>query len=108
MVKIPTDRERYLSFQNAQNAENVLLQSARVATRYGLNHGRIELLETLHCGVLDCVGRGDRGCNAATLPEAISHELCCVRRACDLPGFCMMPDRRKTLPFRAGVFRRHR
>jgi hypothetical protein len=71
--------------------EDVLQQLTFVATRYGLNYGRIEVLATLHCGALDCVRRGDCGCNAASLSEAISHELYCVRRARDLPEFCMIP-----------------
>ena len=82
---------RYLSFPSAQNVEDVLPQLISVATRYGLNDGRIKFLAILHRGALDCVQGGECGCNAASLSEAISYELSCVRRAHDLAGFCMMP-----------------
>jgi hypothetical protein len=88
----------HMSFPNAQSEECVAaVDSVTVSTT------RVSsFLATLHCGALDCVQRGDCGCNAASLSEAVSYELSCVRRSHDLPGFCMMPGLRQTLPFRAG------
>jgi hypothetical protein len=91
MLKTPSDRVGSCHSQMHKSVENVLPQLISVVTHYDLNYGRIEFLATLPCGELDCVQRGDCGCNAASLLEAISYERSCIRRAHDLAGFCMMP-----------------
>jgi hypothetical protein len=68
MLKAPATGTN-LSFPNAQSVKNVLPQLNSVATRYGLTYACIEFLATPHCGALDCVQRGDCGCNAASLSE---------------------------------------
>jgi hypothetical protein len=93
---------RYLSFPSAQNVEDVLPQLISVATRYGLNDGRIKFLAILHRGALDCVQGGDCGRNAASPSAAISHELYCVRPTRDLHGFSMMPGPATEFTVRAG------
>jgi hypothetical protein len=105
MLKTPSDRVGICHSQMHESVEDVLPQLISVVTRYGLNYGCIEFLATLHCGTLDCVQRGECGCNAASLLEAISYELSCVRRAHDLAGFCMMPGPATdfTVPRRASL-----
>jgi hypothetical protein len=90
MLKTPSDRSVFVIPKCTKRGGCVAAVNLRCKSLRSELRAHIEFLATLHCGALDCVRRGDCGCNAASLSEAISHELCCVWRARDLRGFRMI------------------